>query len=443
MASYRAPSNWEDWAQWLAAGLHGRSRWRLPLLLTGVLLASGRRVVATWIRTAGLSHDFRNLYFLLQSIGRRWRSLGQRVLVLVLQQALANQQRVLLGVDDSPTKRYGPKVQGAGYHHDPTPGPAGGKFCYGHIWVTLAVLVRHPLWGSIGLPICAWLYVRAGDVSKIPDRYRWQFQTKTRQAADLVVQAAKLLQGAGKTVWAVADGFYTKRPFVRPVMAAGVTLVGRLPRNAALRTMPRRGRGRHRGRRRKYGLQAVSLAKRGANRRGWQEMECEVYGVKTVKRIKTFLATHATFGGAIRVVIVEEPTGPQFFYATQTTAGVREIVEAFADRAAIEQVFHDVKEAWGSGQQQVRSLWSSIAAWHLNLWMHTLVELWAWKRPGRSLVRRDDSPWDVRSRRPSHADRRKALQSAVLSGELSAVSGGRRLPRKIRDLFQRLLRIAI
>jgi hypothetical protein len=443
MASYRAPSDWEDWSRWLAAGLHGRSRWRLPLLMTGLLLAGGRRVVATWIRTAGLSSDFQNVYFFLQSIGRRWQSLGERVLILVLQRALRSQSRVLLGVDDSPTKRYGPQVQGAGFHHDPTPGPAGGKFCYGHIRVTLAVLVRHPLWGTIGLPIWAWLYVRQCDVPQIPKQHGWRFQTKTRQAADLVTRAAKTLQSAGKTVWAVADGFYTKRPFARAVIAAGVTLVGRLPRNAALRTVPPRERTKRRGRRRKYGKRPVSLAKRAGNRHGWQDVACVVYGVETVKRVKTFLATHATFGGAIRVVIVKESVGPQFFYATATSASVREILEAFADRAAIEQVFHDVKEVWGSGQQQVRNLWANIAAWHLNLWMHTLVELWAWNLKAQQLVRRGDSPWDTFQRRPSHADRRKALQAAVLSVEFSKGTGCRPLPRKIRDLLERLLRIAV
>ena len=62
-------------------------------------------------------------------------------------------QRLLFGLDDTPTKRYGPHVEGAGVHHNPTPGPAGQKFLYGHVWVTLALLVRHPLWGAIGLPL--------------------------------------------------------------------------------------------------------------------------------------------------------------------------------------------------------------------------------------------------------------------------------------------------
>jgi len=59
---------------------------------------------------------------------------------------LVEGQRVLLAVDDSPTKRYGPKVQGAGIHHHPTPGPAGHKFLYGQIWVAISLLLRHPLW---------------------------------------------------------------------------------------------------------------------------------------------------------------------------------------------------------------------------------------------------------------------------------------------------------
>jgi hypothetical protein len=43
---------------------------------------------------------------------------------------------------------------------------------------------------------------------------------------------------------------------------------------------------------------------------------------------------------------------PRFLYCTDPQAGVREIVEVFADRGEIEQVFHGVKKIRGSGQQQ-------------------------------------------------------------------------------------------
>jgi DDE superfamily endonuclease len=258
MASYHAPREWEEWIDWLAAGLHGRSRWRLPVLMLGAVFAGGRRVVASWIRAAGVSHDFQDFYFFLKSVGRRWQEPGLRLLVLLLP-ILKDQRRVLLAIDDSPTKRYGPKVQGAGIHHDPTPGPSGNAFCYGHVWVTLAVIVRHQAWGAIGLPIFAWLYVRKQDVPKIPKRYRWTFQTKLEQAADLVLRAAKLLQHHGKTVWCVADGAYAKRPFVQPLLKQGATLVGRLRKDSALFDLPAVEKVKRRGRKRVYGKNRISL----------------------------------------------------------------------------------------------------------------------------------------------------------------------------------------
>lgn len=441
MASYHAPQEWKDWSEWLAAGIDGRSRWRLPLVMLGLVFGHGRRVVAAWIRAAGLSVEYQDYYYLLQSIGHRWRPLGRRLFLLVLDQVLKDQSRIVVAIDDSPTKRYGPKVQGAGIHHDPTPGPAGHPFCYGHIWVTLAVIVRHPLWGTIGLPIWSWLYVREKDIGKIPTKHGWTFQTKLEQAFDLVLMTADVLLSTGKTLWVVTDGAYAKQPFARPALDVGATLVGRLRKDSALRDLPPQEKTKRRGRKRKYGKHRISLAKRAAQRHGWIDVDCTVYGHEVGKRVKTFLATHATFGGAIRVVIVNEPNGPQFFYCTDTSAGVREIIEIFADRSAIEQVFHDVKEVWGSGQQQVRNLWSNIGCWHLNLWLHTLVELWAWKRSARQLTHRHDSPWDNAERRPSHADRRKALQAACLAAEFSAGPTRGKLPRKIRHVIQRLLRI--
>ncbi len=52
------PEQWSEWSDWLASGLHARNRWRLPVLLTGMLFAGGRRTVTTWLRAAGVSNDY-------------------------------------------------------------------------------------------------------------------------------------------------------------------------------------------------------------------------------------------------------------------------------------------------------------------------------------------------------------------------------------------------
>jgi hypothetical protein len=79
----------------------------------------------------------------------------------------------------------------------------------------------------------------------------------------------------------------------------------------------------------------------------------------------------------------------------------------------------------------------------LSIWLHTLVELWCWNRSAAELTDRSDSPWDDAARRPSHADRRKALQGACLAEEFSRALRGRPLPRKIREAVKRLLRVAV
>jgi len=441
---WQCPEDWSDWSQWLAAGLHARNRWRLPVLLVGILFAHGRRTVTTWLRAAGVSDDFQDYYYFLAALGRKTKSVATQLLVLVLR-TLPLPERLVAVIDDTPTKRYGPKVEGAGIHRNPTRGPADQKYLYGHIWVTLSLAVRHPRFGTLALPLRAMLYVRQKTMAMIPKWRDWTFATKLVLAARLVEWIAPIVKKAGKMLWIVVDGGYVKAPFLKRALRAGVTIVGRLRKDAALRDLPptpRRGRRRRRGRPPKYGKHKISLTKRAAHRYGWQTAKCTVYGKTVIKLYKTFLATYRPAGGLIRVVIVEEDHDWFPFFSTDPTATAVEIIEAFADRATIEQDFHDVKEVWGAGQQQVRNIWTNLAVYHLNLWMHTLVELWSWNRSHDELCDRSLSPWDDAERRPSHADRRKALRQHVMQTELSTITKTWLLPTKILRLARHLMMLA-
>ena len=438
------PNEWSEWIAYLSAGLDARNRWRLAVLLPGLLFAHGRRTVTTWLRGAGASDDFQAYYYFLSALGRKTESVATRLLMLVLR-VLPLGQRVLVVIDDSPTKRYGPKVEGADIHHNPTPGPAGSAYLYGHVWVTLSLALRHPKWGALALPLRAMLYVRQKTIPTIPKRRRWRFATKLILAGRLVEWVAPIVKNAGKTLWVVVDGGYTKRPFLTRALATGLTIVGRLRKDAHLRDLPLRlkpGQPRGRGRPRKYGKNRLSLAKRAGHRQGWQTTECTLYNKPVVKTYKTFLATYGPVGGVIRVVLVKEDHGWFAFFCTDPNATVAEVLEAFADRATIEQDFHDVKEVWGSGQQQVRNIWTNVAVYHLNLWMHTLTELWAWQRSHGQLCDRSDSPWEDPKRRPSHANRRKALCQKIMKTHLSAITAAWPLPRKIIQLTKNLIALA-
>ena len=319
MVQYQPPREWQQWVAWLAAGLHGRNRWRLSVIIMGIIFASGRRTVTTWLRAVGVSDDFSDYYYFLQPLGRKAKELAQRLLGLLLVR-LSHGDRVLFAVDDSPTKRYGPKVEGAGIHHNPTPGPAAQKFVYGHIWVTFSLVLRHPLWHTIGLPLLGLLYVRAKDIVKIPAKYHWEFQTKLQLAAEQLLKFAELAKAAGKTVWAVADGAYAKWPFLKPLRNAGVVVVSRLRKDARLWDVPAPEKKSRRGPKRKYGTKRIHLKRRGVHPLGWQTIECFVYGQLVTKTIKTFLATYRPARGLIRVVIVKEEHGCEYFFCTDPNA---------------------------------------------------------------------------------------------------------------------------
>ena len=264
-------------------------------------------------------------------------------------------------------------------------------------------------------------------------------------AAEAVAWLADWLKYLGKTLWVVADGAYAKRPFLKAAKAAGVVVVSRLRKDAALwgvPTPPRPGAPERRGRRPKYGKGKVSLAKRAGHRRGWQTADCTLYGATVTKTFKTFLATYPPAGGLIRVVLVREPDGWVAFFCTDPQATVTRILEAVADRAAVEQDFHDLKEVHGAGQQQVRHYWANVAVFHLNLWWHTLIELWAWTKTHGQLCDRRDRPWDRADRRPSHADRRNALRRLCVQTAIRQAGRRRPLSRKLCALCRSLLKLA-
>ena len=241
----------------------------------------------------------------------------------------------------------------------------------------------------------------------------------------------------------VADGFYAKRPFLKPAAAVGVTVISRLRKDAGLRTVPRRPRGRRRpGRPAVYGSGRISLAKRAGQRRGWRIVPVRQYGEVRTKRVKTFEATWRPVGGRIRVVIVREDHGWLALFSTDPSLAAEEILSAAADRFSIEQDFHDLKEVEGLGQQQVRDIWANVGAFHVSAWLHTLIELWAWGQPHEALCDRGASPWDDPSRRPSHADRRKALKRHCLREEFRRLAGGQPLTPEIQEFVARVIRHA-
>ena len=160
-------------------------------------------------------------------------------------------------------------------------------------------------------------------------------------------------------------------------------------------------------------------------------------------RYKTFLATSHVVGGVVRVVLREHGSGNWPAYiSTDTSMNVEMILKTVSDRWSIEEHFHDVKEVWGAGEQQVRNVWSSMGCWNLYGWIYSLVELECWDETSTQLVDRWDRPWDNPLRRPSHKDRRRRIASKMLRESFLGDLQNSTKSTKFRDRFERLLELA-
>ena len=306
---------------------------------------------------------------------------------------------------------------------------------------------RLALWPQLGLlgdGLESSLYVRKVDIESLQARYDWEFRTKHELALDLCRQVIGHLRALGSLARFVVvfDGAYAAKTLVRPLLAEGAHVVTRLRSDAKLFDVPMNKQG-QRGRPRKYGKNKISLKKRADRHDGWTTIRYTCRGQMTEGRYKTFIATSHVFGGSIRVVLLEHASGNWAAYASSDLEmTVETVLKIVSDRWSIEEHFHDVKEIWGAGQQQVRNVWSSIGCWHLCGWTYAMVELECWDQSSETLVDRGDRPWDNPDRRPSHADRRRRIAREMLREtflvDLQPETDG----RKIRERFEQLLALA-
>ena len=271
--------------------------------------------------------------------------------------------RLLAVIDDTP-KRYGPKVEGGGIHHNPTPGPADQNISTDILGD--ACWVRHVL----GALRCALGMLYVAETWQDSEAARLDVRHKLVLAAAGRMDCADR-EEAGKRCgsWSMAA---TSRPPSTLLLRTGATVIERHSRCCALRPAAEveRRKRRGRGRPRKYGKNRIRLEKRAAHREGWETAECTAYGKRPPNSTRpSWRSTGRGRSDCVVIVLEEHDWYP--FFSTDLNATAVEIIEAFADGAMIEKDFHDVKEVWGTGQQQVRNIWTNVAVYHLKIRMYT------------------------------------------------------------------------
>src|SRR5262249_49476391 len=114
------PASLCSWITGLAATLDARQRARFVKLCAGLVFARGRRTVASWLRACAAGRDYKRYYSLLGSVGRKAPAIAGALLRILTHRLPSDGPGapLIFAIDDSPTKRYGPHVEGAGTHHN-------------------------------------------------------------------------------------------------------------------------------------------------------------------------------------------------------------------------------------------------------------------------------------------------------------------------------------
>jgi len=443
-----AVSLFEKFAGLLAAKLPKKTQPFFISLLLGALLAiARRRTVTQWIKAAQICDDYRSVFYHIPNIGCNGGELFDATHEIIIEQlkpVIETAATIRLVLDDSPTKRYGRKIEGAGYHHNPTPGRTNAKICFGHSWVVAVLVVTHPAFGEISLPIAAELYLRQKEINKLEAKYHRTFQTKTAMAVGIVERLVPKFKGFGKPIEVIVDGGDAKDTVLLPLgKLANVTTITRLRRDAVVFDLPIVPEKRGRGAPKKYG-ERIAMKAMVEDEEGWQYVECRQYGQVVTKRVKCFVATSKlTRGKPIKVVLIKEDEKTWVpLMSTNAEQSAVEILESYGVRFGIEEVFKDLKEVWGWGKQEVRLLESNEAVTVMNMVLYTMTELATWNCTHKEIVDRSLSPWDDPTRRPSHEDRRNFIRRAILTNEFNLACNSQSITQKLISSLKRLLNLA-
>jgi SRSO17 transposase len=157
-------------------------------------------------------------------------------------------------------------------------------------------------------------------------------------------------------------------------------LVSRLRSDARLReTQPRPQPKNKRGRKPRHGPWLPRLSRLARQRSGFRTEKVAIYSKTVTLRLREVVAWWPPLSCAVKIVIARDPKRPKrvaYLMTTDLSLTAVEVVEAFAQRWTIEQMFSVAKNQVGFDSAEVRKERSVLRHAALAMAMITWVEVW-------------------------------------------------------------------
>jgi SRSO17 transposase len=391
----------------LAVGLLTRVRART---VTGMLQAVG--LAGTW-------HHSRAHRFFSRA---RWSvdRLGLCALRLIVVRLVKEDGQLVIAIDDTLFKRFGPKVFGRQLNYDgcsQSGGPKSMCTAWGNSWVAAGVVVELAfLERAVCLPVLFRLW-RPG-----------QGPTQVALAAELVGVIAQACPDRRLIV--LADGAYAGSALAPAELAENVTLIVRARRDVRLhRPAPPRREGQV-GRPRLKGEPLRPLREQAsAGDASWRRARIDAYGESRSVELaeQRGLWWKAWRQARVKAVAVRDRRAADqidlVLLCSDPRLAPASIVEIYAKRWSIEVAFRDAKQLVGVGEAQNRTRHAVERTVPFGFLCLTLAIVW-YALAGHSArdlgERRRRAPWYLDKRQPSVEDMLVKLRRTVIAARLSS-----------------------
>ena len=338
----------------------------VQLLLTGLILAPGKRTVASALRAVGLDKEKQFCRYHRVLSRASWSSReASRLLLGLLVEAFVPDGPLVVGVDETLERRQGKKIAAKGIYRDPV------RSSHSHVvktsalrWVCLTLLTPIP-WAS---RVWALPFLSALAPSERYAKERGKRHKKlTEWAWQLLLQVRRWQPQ--REIVAVADGGYSSLELLDRCrrLSKPITFITRLRLDAALyKPAPPRypgqiGRPRLKGER----LPNLCVVAEDSST-GWKPiMVANWYGKqkRTIEIVSKTAVWYSTGLPAVALgwVLIRDPQGefqPQALLCTDLAAEPEQIISWFVRRWQMESTFQEVRQRLGFETQRH---WSKLA----------------------------------------------------------------------------------
>ena len=367
-------------------------------------------------------------------------------LVRLLLRELKDEMKIygayLIAIDTSIVSKSSKKMIGVQKWKDHSGNADRGEHRLGHHWAIGAMI------SSFGDRFLCWpVFCRlisgklnpfcfvATEEGKIRRANIWD--SVTAVAFRIALSLGGIPSSGGPKMRVVVDAFFSRAPFINPMIEQGIEVISRLRHDSVGWDDPPfySGRGRPRKRGRKGKLADLLGAYPP------KELKVNLYGRDCPVRCVVKDVWLREIPSKVRVVVIEGMKYPSILMSTDLSLHAEEIIKIYASRFSLEIAIRDLKGHFGFGDYQGTSPIGFFRFVHLCCFSFCLWRLMLLPKNASSWINKA-SPKTTSESELSFARARRALRRLVLGKIIfSKFAPGANL-QKIEDELEPLFRIA-